>query len=160
MARLLLAVATMVALAAGIWVTGGLITNDFVASLILTAAWMAVAGLACLVLTFRHRRLGLPLLGGYAVVAVVAGVWLGRAELFDKTVNEILYSGTFRHLAEADRRSEPSRLWNTDANLIPLEQARAPHEAETLLPVREHGTANALALWFSADIAPGLSLSL
>mgnify|MGYP003694674179 CR=1 FL=1 len=31
-------------------------------------------------------------------------------------------------------RSEPSQLWTTDADLIPLEQAQAPHEAETLLP--------------------------
>ena len=44
--------------------------------------------------------------------------------------------------------------------LIPLEQAQAPHQAETLLPVREHGTANALALWFSADLAPGILLSV
>ncbi|HET9649070.1 MAG TPA: 50S ribosomal protein L11 methyltransferase, partial [Microlunatus sp.] len=80
--------------------------------------------------------------------------------LADKTVNEILYSGTFRHLAAADMRSEPNRLWTTDANLIPLEQTLAPHEAETLLPVREHGTANALALWFSADLAPGISLAV
>lgn len=81
-------------------------------------------------------------------------------DLVDKTVNEILYSGTFRHLAEGDRRSEPSRLWTTDADLITLERAQAPHEAETLLPVRNHGTANALALWFSAELAPGNSLSV
>jgi protein arginine N-methyltransferase 1 len=29
-----------------------------------------------------------------------------------------------------------------------------------LLPVRDHGTANALALWFSAEVAPGVSLSV
>jgi hypothetical protein len=81
-------------------------------------------------------------------------------DLVEKTVNEILYSGTFRHLAAGDRRSEPSRLWTTDAELISLEQARAPHEAETSLPVRDHGTANALALWFSAELAPGISLSV
>jgi SAM-dependent methyltransferase len=81
-------------------------------------------------------------------------------DLVEKTVNEILYSGTFRHLAAGDRRSEPSRLWTTNADLIPLAQARAPHEAETLLPVRDHGTANALALWFSAKLAPGISLSV
>ena len=81
-------------------------------------------------------------------------------DLVDKTVNEILYSGTFRHLAAGDTRSEPARLWTTDADLIPLEQAQAPHEAETLLHVRDHGTANALALWFSADLAPGISLSV
>ena len=81
-------------------------------------------------------------------------------DLVDKTVNEILYSGTFRHLAADDMRSEPMRLWTTDADLISLEQARASHEAEALLRVRAHGTANALALWFSATLAPGISLSV
>ena len=80
--------------------------------------------------------------------------------LVEMTVNEISYSGTFRHLTADDRRSEPGRLWTTDADLISLEQAQAPHEAETLLQVRAHGTANALALWFSAELAPGISLSV
>jgi hypothetical protein len=72
----------------------------------------------------------------------------------------IIYSGTFRHFAARDRRSEPGQLWTTDAGLIPLQQAQAPHEAETVLPVRDYGTANALALWFSAELAPGVSLSV
>ena len=80
--------------------------------------------------------------------------------LIEMTVNEISYSGTFRHLAESDRRSEPGRLWTTDAGRVSIEQAEAPHETETLLQVRDHGTANALALWFSADLAPGVSLSI
>jgi hypothetical protein len=81
-------------------------------------------------------------------------------DLVEKTVNEIFYSGTFRHLAARDKRSDASRLWTTDAGLIPLQRARAPHEAETVLPVRDQGTANALALWFSAQLAPGISLSV
>jgi predicted RNA methylase len=80
--------------------------------------------------------------------------------LVEDTVNEIIYSGTFRHLAADDRRSEPRQLWTTNADRIALEQAQAPHQAETLLPVRDHGTANALALWFSAELAPGISLSV
>jgi SAM-dependent methyltransferase len=80
--------------------------------------------------------------------------------LVEDTVNEIMYSGTFRHLAEDDRRSEPRELWTTNADRIPLEQARAPHEAEMLLTAHDHGTANALALWFSAELAPGISLSV
>ena len=80
--------------------------------------------------------------------------------LVEMTVNEILYSGAYRHLTEGDRRSEPGRLWTTDADVIPLEQAEAPHEAETLLRVSDPGTANALALWFSAELAPGVSLSV
>ena len=80
--------------------------------------------------------------------------------LVEDTVNEIIYSGTFRHLAADDLRSEPRQLWTTNADRIPLEQAQAPHQAETLLPVHDHGTANALALWFSAELAPGISLSV
>ena len=80
--------------------------------------------------------------------------------LVEKTVNEIIYSGSFRHLAADDRRSEPRRLWTTNTDRIPLEQAQAPHRAEILLPVHDHGTANALALWFSAELAPGISLSV
>ena len=81
-------------------------------------------------------------------------------KLVEMTVNEISYSGTFRHLSAGDIRSEPARLWTTDANLITLEQAQAPHVAETQLHVTDQGTANALALWFSAELAPGVSLSI
>ena len=81
-------------------------------------------------------------------------------DLVDKTVNEIIYSGTFRHLAADDLRSEPQPLWTTNAELVSLEEARAPHAAETRLPVRDRGTANALALWFSAELAPGVALTI
>ena len=55
---------------------------------------------------------------------------LDFADLVEKTVNEISYSGGFRHLSAGDTRSAPSRLWTTDADLITLEQAQSPHEAE------------------------------
>ncbi len=86
------------------------------------------------------------------------GLELGA--LLEATVNEISYSGSFRHLAAGDTRSDPARLWTTNADVIPLEQARAPHEAEGVLTVHAHGTANALALWFSSELAPGISLSV
>ena len=81
-------------------------------------------------------------------------------DLADKTVNEILYSGSDRHLTVADRRSASARLWTTDVGSIPIEEARAPHEADVRLSVQEHGTANALALWFSAELGAGISLSV
>ena len=81
-------------------------------------------------------------------------------DLVDKTVNEISYSGSFRHLAASDKRSDASRLWTTDASRIPFEQAQAPHQAEARLAVRTRGTANALVLWFSTELASGISLSI
>jgi hypothetical protein len=87
-ARLGLAFVVAAILVLGIWLAGGVLTNDFTASVILTAVWMGAAGLACLVLAWRRRELRLPLLGAYALVAIAATFWLGRAELFDKTVDE------------------------------------------------------------------------
>ena len=80
--------------------------------------------------------------------------------LVEDTVNEIIYSGTFRHLAADDVRSEPRQRWTTNADRIAFEQAQAPHEAEALLTVHDHGTANALAPWFSAELASDISLSV
>ncbi len=37
--------------------------------------------------------------------------------LVEMTVNEIIYSGSFRHLTAGDRRSESGLLWTTDAQL-------------------------------------------
>ena len=51
--------------------------------------------------------------------------------LVDKTLNEISYSGSFRHLAASDKRSDASRLWTTHASRIPLEQARAVRSGNT-----------------------------
>jgi hypothetical protein len=45
----ILSVAVVVAgLLLGIWLAGGVITNDFGAAMALTIAWMGIAGLACL----------------------------------------------------------------------------------------------------------------
>jgi hypothetical protein len=86
--RVALALGVAALLALGIWVAGGVITNDFTASIALTVVWMGLAGVTCLVAGLRHRPLRAPLWGVYALVAVAAAVWLGRAELFDKTVDE------------------------------------------------------------------------
>jgi SAM-dependent methyltransferase len=80
--------------------------------------------------------------------------------LADKTVNEVFYSGPTRHLSTADLRSDPAQLWTTDAVSVSLEEARAAHEAEVTLAVGADGIANALGLWFSAELAPGATLSV
>jgi hypothetical protein len=72
----------------GIWVTGGLITNDFGVSMWLTAGWMALSGLICLVIAVRSRALRWPVLGAYAVTAAIAGVYLGSSVFMDSVVDE------------------------------------------------------------------------
>ena len=84
----LAAVLVVVVVTAGIWVSGGLITNDFDLAMALTAAWMGLAAAGCLFLAWRRPDLRVAVIGAYLLTAVVAGVYLGRSTFFDDEVNE------------------------------------------------------------------------
>lgn len=86
--KLLAAAAVVVVLLAGIFATGGLITNDFTVAMLLTAAWMGATFLICAAIGFRRRDLAVPVVGAYLVTAAVAGVYLGRSMFFDTEVSE------------------------------------------------------------------------
>ena len=111
---------------AGIWVTGGLLTNDFWLAMVLTAAWMAAAGLACLAIGWRRRELRVPVIGTFLVVAVAAGVYLGRSQFVDDVVNErvvraspgnaLLASGSFVGVAHSARGT--ARVIRTGAGRV------------------------------------------
>ena len=81
-------VAVVVVLLLGIWVTGGLISDDFTLSMALTAVWMGAAGLACLAIGLRRRDLRVPVLGAYLVTALVVGVYLTQSTFLDDEVDE------------------------------------------------------------------------
>jgi uncharacterized membrane protein len=93
---LLAALAVAVVVIAGIWVTGGLITDEFAVAMVLTGAWMAVAAVGAGLVAWRRRDLRVPVLGAYLVTAAVAGVYLGRSQLFDDVVHERVVSGRLR----------------------------------------------------------------
>jgi hypothetical protein len=86
--KLLAIPATAALVLAGLWVTGGLITNDFAIARLLTIAWMGLAGVAALAVAARSRGLRWPLLGAYAITAAVAGAYLGSSVVFDDVVDE------------------------------------------------------------------------
>ena len=52
--QLAVAVAVVVVLVAGIWVSGGVITNDFGLAMALTAVWMGIAAAACVAIAWRR----------------------------------------------------------------------------------------------------------
>jgi hypothetical protein len=72
----------------GIWVTGGVVTNDFALAMWLTTAWLALAGIGCLAVAVRSRALRAPVLGAYLATAAAAGAYLGSSVLFDDVVDE------------------------------------------------------------------------
>src|SRR4051794_15574332 len=79
---------------AGVWVTGGLLTNDFKAAMGLTAVWFAASGVACLAIALRRRPLRVPTLAGYLVSAAAGGGYLAWTTLRDTVVHEHVVAGT------------------------------------------------------------------
>jgi Electron transfer DM13 len=86
--KLAAAAAVVIVVIAGIWVSGGLITNDFALAMALTAVWMGIAAAGCLLIAWRRRHLRVPVVGAYLLTAVVVGGYLGRSTLIDDEVNE------------------------------------------------------------------------
>jgi hypothetical protein len=86
--RLLAAAATAAVTLAGVWLAGGIVTNDFTVAMWLIPAWLALAGAAALAIGARVHPLRLPVVGAYALAAAALGAWLGAAMFLDRTVNE------------------------------------------------------------------------
>src|SRR5215212_12065901 len=72
----------------GVWVAGGVVSNDFRLSMLLTAVWFAISGLACLAIAIRRRSLRVPVLAAYVVSAGAVVLYLGLATLRDRVVDE------------------------------------------------------------------------
>jgi hypothetical protein len=86
--QIAVAVAVVVVLVTGIWVSGGVITNDFGLAMALTAVWMGIAAAACLAIAWRRPRVRVAVIGAYLLTAIVVGGYLGRSTLIDDEVNE------------------------------------------------------------------------
>jgi hypothetical protein len=72
----------------GVWVAGGVITDDYRTSMALTAAWFAISGAACVLIARRSRALRIPVIAAYVVTAAAVGAYLGATTLRDDVVHE------------------------------------------------------------------------
>jgi hypothetical protein len=89
-----LAIAAAATTVAGVFIAGGIITNDFRVSMALTAAWFIVAGAASVASFKAGRSTGIPILAGYLLAATATGAYLAATTLVDKTVHETVVTGT------------------------------------------------------------------
>src|SRR5919206_5381947 len=108
MLRLLSFPFVAVTVAAGVWVAGGVITNDFRTSAALIASWMLIAALACLVVAVKRPRLRVPVIAGFLISAGVIGGYLALGTLRDRVVHERVVVG--RPAAAAAPRRAPVEL--------------------------------------------------
>jgi electron transfer DM13 len=88
---------------AGVWVSGGVVSNDFRASMALTALWFAVSGAACVLIARRSRTLRIPVLAAFLLTAGATGAYLGATTLRDRVVHERVITA-----APVTGRSAPS----------------------------------------------------
>jgi hypothetical protein len=93
MARLLSIPIVVAIVAAGVWVTGAAISNDFRVSMALTAVWFGFTGIACALIARRSRALRVPVLASYVATVAVIGGYLGLTTVRERVVDERLSQG-------------------------------------------------------------------
>src|SRR5215207_5055217 len=106
-AKLAAAVSVVVLVLVGIWISGGLITNDFRLAMALTALWMALAAIGVGLAAWRRPGLRVPVIAAYLLTAVVAGGYLGRSMFIDEEVNERVVKVTPKNVLLARGGFEP-----------------------------------------------------
>ena len=157
MAKLAAAVSVVVIVLGGIWVSGGLITNDFGLAMALTALWMALAAVGCALVAWRRPGLRVPVLAAYVVTAVVAGGYLGRSTLIDDEVNERVVRVTPPAPTGSVERARPKNVLLARGRFEPV----AHSAAGTATAIRTAAGAHVLTLTnFEVDNGPDLRVYL
>jgi hypothetical protein len=88
----------------GVWIAGGVISNDFHASVALTTAWFALTGAACLAVALKSPAFRVPVLAAYVVTAGAIGGFLGLSMLDERVADERVVTGTPAGELPAPRR--------------------------------------------------------
>jgi hypothetical protein len=156
--RLAAALAVVVITLAGIWISGGLITNDFALAMALTAVWMGVAAAGCLFVAWRRPGLRVPVLGAYLLTAVVVGIYLGRSTILDDEVNErVVRVSPPVAAGEAPASDRPRNVLLARGGFEPV----AHSVTGTATAIRRAGGGNVLTLTgFEVDNGPDLRVYL
>jgi Electron transfer DM13 len=147
---------------AGVWLTGGVISDDFHTSMALTGAWFALSGLACLLVARRRRRLAIPVIAAFVLTAGVTSAYLGVTTLRDRVVDEQVITA-----APAPARAGLADSSAREAEPGPVEVSRGrfrSHEhatAGTARVIRAPGGRRFLTLTsFSTSPGPDLRVRL
>jgi electron transfer DM13 len=93
LAQVLAVPVVAVVIVLGVWVAGGVVTDDFRGSAALTTVWFAVAAGLCLLVAVRRPALRVPVIGTYLVTAGAVGVFLASTTLRDRVVSERVVTG-------------------------------------------------------------------
>jgi hypothetical protein len=115
---------------AGVWLTGGVVTDDFRLAMGLTALFFVLAGAAAVLVGRRRADLRVPVIGTFVLVTVLVGGYLAYGSLVDRTVNEALASGPVAAAGEfrshAHETSGTARVVGRRLQLVDLDTDPGP----------------------------------
>lgn len=149
--------------ALGVWVTGGLLTDDEQVARVLTGLWFGLTGLVVLVLAWRHRSLAAPLVAGYAVVTVGLGGFLAYSSTVDRVVDEEVVVADAPVSPPSKGSGEPQNGDDSEANALLARGtfASQAHPTEGTASVVGTGDRTVLTLTsFATDPGPDLRVYL
>jgi hypothetical protein len=151
------------AVAAGVWLTGAVLTEDATTAMVLTGLWFGLAGAVALFVGWRWRPLAVPVVAAYLVTATALGGYLLFTSTVDKVVNEDVVAAPPRATATGSSSSaSPS-----SAPTVPVEIASGrfmtqAHETSGLASLIEQPTGDRVVTLtrFKTDPGPDLRVYL
>ena len=81
-------VATTAVMGVGVWVTGGVLTDDASVARVLTGAWFVVVGGLAVAVALRWRAVAVAVVGAWLVTSVAMGGFLLLTSSVDRTIDE------------------------------------------------------------------------
>jgi hypothetical protein len=81
-------VATTAVTGVGVWVTGGVLTDDASIARVLTGAWFVVVGGLAVAAALRWRAVAVAVVGGWLVTSIALGGFLLLTSTVDRTIDE------------------------------------------------------------------------
>lgn len=104
--RVVTALAVVAVFVLGVWLVGGVVTDNFDVAMALTAFWFAGFGAVALWIAWRRPDLRLAVGGTFLLTATVVGGFLAWSTLRDKTVDEKVVIGRPASEVEAPAAGE------------------------------------------------------
>jgi hypothetical protein len=83
----------LVALAAGLWLLGGLVTSDYTTSIVLSIAWLVAVGVTAEIVARRRPPLAAALRAAFVVALAACAFGFYWTSIRDEVVNETVVAG-------------------------------------------------------------------
>ncbi len=160
--RLAAVPAVVVAVAAGVWLTGAVLTEDATTAMVLTGLWFGLAGAMALFVGWRWRSLAIPVVGAYLVTATALGGYLLFSSTVDKVVNEDVVAAPPRASATSSSSVGPSSAPTAPVQIASGRFMTQAHETSGLASLIEQPTGERVVTLtrFKTDPGPDLRVYL